>query len=414
MTAAPTSVAVVGAGMVGLSTAWFLQDHGVDVTVVDSVGPAAGASWGNAGWITPTLSTPLTDPSMLTYGLRSLLSPTSPLYIPPRPDPKLFGFLARMARNSTTARWKAGVRALAEINREALDAFDAMADGGVDGPIEAADDFLFAYTDPTGPQGMVDEGRKITSLGQQVDIDLISADEARARAPMLTEKIRGALMLRGQRFLNPPDYVAAVADSFVARGGTLRTGTTITSVDDRGVRVRIAGPTMDESFDSVVVATGVGLPALTKQYGVTTRVRAGRGYSFAVDVDDLPPGPVYFPGSSVVCTPLGDRMRIAGMMEFGRHGDPVDQRRIGAIVESVRPLLRGVSLDDRREEWVGSRPCTQDGLPIVGRTRSPRVFVAGGHAMEGMTLGPATGRLLAETICTGVTPSALAGFDPLR
>ena len=411
---APASVAVVGAGMVGLSTAWFLQDRGVEVTVFDAVGPAAGASWGNAGWITPTLSTPLTDPSMLTYGLRSLLSPTSPLYIPPRPDPRLFGFLARMARNSTAPRWRSGVRALAAINRQALDAFDAMADGGVAGPIEAADDFLFAYTDPAGPQSMVEEGERITALGQQVDVEVISADEVRSRAPMLTDAIRGGLMLRGQRFLDPPAYVDALAESFVVRGGTLRTGVTVDDVIDRGQRVRVTGAGLNEAFDSAVVATGVALPALTKKYGVRTRVRAGRGYSFAVDVADLPPGPVYFPGSSVVCTPLGDRIRIAGMMEFGRHGDPVDQRRIGAIVESVRPLLRGVDLDDRREEWVGSRPCTEDGLPLVGATTSPRVFVAGGHAMEGMTLGPATGRLLAETICTGITPSALAGFDPLR
>ncbi|GEE01322.1 D-amino-acid dehydrogenase [Gordonia spumicola] len=410
---APASVAVVGAGMVGLSTAWFLQERGVAVTVVDAVGPAAGASWGNAGWITPTLSTPLTDPSMLTYGLRSLLSPTSPLYIPPRPDPKLFGFLARMARNSTTPRWKAGVRALVDINLQALDAFDALADGGVDGPIQEADDFLFAYTDPTGPQGMVDEGRKITALGQRVDVEPISVGDAHLMAPMLSEKIRGALLLRGQRFLDPPRFVAALAESVVDRGAALRTAH-VHEVVDRGNRVRLIGDDIDDAFDAVVVAAGVELGRLTHRYGVRTRIRPGRGYSFAVDVADMPPGPVYFPGSSVVCTPLGDRMRIAGMMEFGRHGDPVDQRRIAAIVESVRPLLRGVDLDDRHDEWVGSRPCTQDGLPVVGPTTSPRVFVAGGHAMEGMTLGPATGRLLAETICTGAAPSALAGFDPLR
>ncbi|MFE5790839.1 NAD(P)/FAD-dependent oxidoreductase [Rhodococcus erythropolis] len=88
----PRTVAVVGAGMVGLSTAWFLQERGVTVTVFDETGPTAGASWGNAGWITPTLSTPLPEPSMLAHGLRQVMSSTSPFHVPPTLDPRLWRF----------------------------------------------------------------------------------------------------------------------------------------------------------------------------------------------------------------------------------------------------------------------------------------------------------------------------------
>jgi glycine/D-amino acid oxidase-like deaminating enzyme len=102
------------------------------------------------------------------------------------------------------------------------------------------------------------------------------------------------------------------------------------------------------------------------------------------------------------------------MMEFRRPDDALDPRRITAIVDAVRPYLDGVDLDDRQDEWVGSRPVTGDGLPLVGRTSSPRVFVAGGHGMWGMVLGPVTGRLLAETVLTGGTPRELRPFDPLR
>ncbi|EGD55481.1 NAD(P)/FAD-dependent oxidoreductase [Gordonia neofelifaecis] len=410
---APQSIGVIGAGMVGLSTAWFLQERGAEVTVIDAVGPAAGASWGNAGWITPTLSTPLTDPSMLTYGLRQLTKPTSPLYVPPTRDLPLYGFLARMARNSTPRRWRSGVRKLAALNRQALDAFDDLARGGVDGPISDADEFVFGYTDPAGPQAMVEEGRRISSLGQPVDLEVISVEEARAGAPILSDDIRGALRLHGQRFIDPPAFVAALAESVMSRAGALMKAE-VARVEDRGNRVRVRGPGVDERFDAVVIASGVTLTELAAPFGVRTRMRAGRGYSFAVDVDQMPLGPVYFPGSSVVCTPLADRMRIAGMMEFRPHDAPLDERRIEAIVKSVRPLLQGVDLDDRHDEWVGSRPCTEDGLPLVGATESPRVFVAGGHAMEGMTLGPATGRLLARAVVTGSVPAELRGFDPLR
>ncbi|WP_424310384.1 NAD(P)/FAD-dependent oxidoreductase [Gordonia sp. (in: high G+C Gram-positive bacteria)] len=399
--------------MVGLSTAWFLQDRGVDVTVVDAAGPAAGASWGNAGWITPTLSTPLTDPSMVTHGLRQLFKATSPLYVPLTFDPALYAFLARMARNSTPARWRAGVGKLVGVNRRALEAFDDLAAGGVDGPISDADEFLFGYTDAAGPQAMVAEGRRLSALGQQVDVEIISADTARAEAPMLSDRIVGALRLHGQRFIDPPAFVQALADSFVRRGGTLVTAQ-VSGIDDLGAAVHLAGAGIGREFSAAVIASGVTLRGLAHPFGVRTRVRAGRGYSFAVDTRDLPRGPVYFPGSSVVCTPLGERMRIAGMMEFAPHEAPLDPRRIGAIVDSVRPLLSGVDLDRRHDEWVGSRPCTEDGLPLVGATASPRVFVAGGHAMEGMTLGPITGKLLAEQITTGDRIPALAGFDPLR
>lgn len=102
------------------------------------------------------------------------------------------------------------------------------------------------------------------------------------------------------------------------------------------------------------------------------------------------------------------------MMEFRQPGAALDQRRVKAIVDSARPLLQGADLDHRHDEWVGSRPCTVDGLPLVGATRSPRVFVAGGHGMWGITLGPVTGRLLAEQMVTGTAPAELAPFHPLR
>jgi D-amino-acid dehydrogenase len=128
----------------------------------------------------------------------------------------------------------------------------------------------------------------------------------------------------------------------------------------------------------------------------------------------MPGGPLYFPEERVACTPLGDRLRIAGMMEFRRPEAPLDPRRITAIVDAVRPFLSGVDLDDRQDEWVGSRPVTADGLPLLGRTSSPRVFVAGGHGMWGMVLGPVTGQLVARTVLTGEAPPELRPFDPLR
>jgi D-amino-acid dehydrogenase len=144
-------------------------------------------------------------------------------------------------------------------------------------------------------------------------------------------------------------------------------------------------------------------------------VQAGRGYSFSVPVEGPPiDRPVYFPARRVACTPYQGRLRVAGTMEFRGPDEPLQPARVRAIVRSVRGLFEGVDLDSREDEWVGSRPVTPDGLPLVGGTAAPGVYVAGGHGMWGMVLGPATGRALANLITTGRTPDEIRPFDPLR
>lgn len=410
-----SNVAVVGAGMVGLSTAWFLQEHGADVTVFDRTDVAAGASWGNAGWLTPGLATPLPEPAVLSYGVRAVLSPSSPVYVPPTASLRLARFLAGFARNSTAARWRRAMESLVPINGRALPSFDALTEGGVKAETRDAGSFIAAYRTAEERRFLLDEVEHIRAAGQRLEYDVLTGDEARRLEPALSERVGAAIRLRGQRFINPGRFVHALADSVRDRGGKIRTGAAVSAIRDvpGGAAVRTAGSDA-EPFDTAVIASGVWLGGLARRFGVRALVQAGRGYSFSVPMDRVPDGPVYFPAQRVACTPLGDRLRVAGMMEFRDPEAPLDPRRIDAIVEAARPLLRGAHLDARQDEWVGSRPCTRDGLPLIGATRSPNVYAAGGHGMWGITLGPATGNLLAELIATGRRPPELAPFDPLR
>ncbi|MFE9923752.1 NAD(P)/FAD-dependent oxidoreductase [Streptomyces sp. NPDC005774] len=411
----PHAVAVVGAGMVGLSTAWFLQERGVDVTVYDRAGVAAGSSWGNAGWLTPGLATPLPEPAVLSYGLRAVLSPSSPVYVPPSANPALLGFLAKFARNSTATRWLRAMRALVPINGLSLSSFDLLAEGGVEARTLDAKSFLAAYRTAGERRVLLEELEQIHAAGQSMEFDVLDGDEAREIEPSLSDEIGAAIRLHGQRYIDPGHFVHSLADAVRARGGTIRENTEVTDVRDAATGVTVlTGDGQNRRFDAVVLATGAWLGRHARKFGVRSLVQAGRGYSFSIPVEHVPSGPVYFPGQRVACTPLGDRLRVAGMMEFRKPEAPLDARRINAIAEAARPLLRGADLDARKDEWVGSRPCTTDGLPLIGRTRSPRVFAAGGHGMWGITLGPATGLLLAETMVTGERPAQLAPFDPLR
>ncbi len=416
----PSSVAVVGAGMVGLATAWHLQKRGVEVTVWDRDGVAAGASWGNAGWLTPTIATPLPEPAVLRYGARAVLSPASPVYVPPTTDPLLLTFLARFVLHSTMRRWERSMRSLIPLNNLALAAFDELTSNGVEAQTVPATPFLAAYRTAAERETLLAEIEDIAAAGQQLSFDVIDGEKARAQEPCLSGQIGAALRMHGQRYINPGAFVGALAAAVRSRGGTIVDGVAIRAIRPNpaaaGVQLLQEWPDGRRigTFDAVVVATGSWLGDLARGLGVRAIVQAGRGYSFSVPVEHMPGGPLYFPAQRVACTPLGDRLRIAGMMEFRAPDAPLDPRRIRAIANAVRPLLRGADLDSRQDEWVGARPCTADGLPLIGPTKVPGVYVAGGHGMWGITLGPVTGRLLAGQIVDGRRPGELAPFDPLR
>lgn len=411
---APEDVAVVGAGMVGLATAWFLRERGVQVTVYERDHVAAGSSWGNAGWLTPGIATPLPEPAVLRYGVRALLSPSSPVYVPPSADVKLLRFLTGFARHSTAKAWARAMRALIPLNDRSLAAFDELKAGGVEAITHPADQFLAAYRTEAERVTLLEELELIHQAGQDIAFDLLTGDEARSIAPTLSGEIGAAIRLRGQRFINPGEFMHGLGEAVRTAGVDLREGVDVTQVSPGGSGVVVTAGGTPVRHDRVVLATGAWLGQLGRQFGIRLVVQAGRGYSFSVPAEKVPDGPVYFPQERVACTPLGDRLRVAGMMEFRKPDAPLDQRRIRAIVEAARPLLTGVDLDEREDEWVGSRPVTRDGLPLIGRTRAPGVYAAGGHGMWGITLGPITGKLLAEAIVEGTEPAALAPFRATR
>jgi D-amino-acid dehydrogenase len=380
--------------------------------VVDRGGVAAGSSWGNAGWLAPSLTLPLPDPAILAGGIKATLSPSSPVYVPLTTNPRLLKFLADFTRHCTPSKWKAAMSVFNQANALALDAFDELE--GLAEPTKPAEPFIAAFTSDADRQKLVDEFDHVAELGRQTAYELLDGDEVHALVPSLGEAVTCGVRLSEQRFINPGRFVHALADAVRARGAE------IVDADVRDVRDTEIGVELEVRngvplhADAVVIATGTWLGSLARDFGVSTIVQAGRGYSFTVQPEHMPLAPIYFPAQRVAATPLGDGLRVAGMMEFRKPDAPLDPRRIKAIVDAAKPMLTGVDWDARTDEWVGSRPCTADGLPLVGRTKSPRVFVSGGHGMWGIALGPLSGKLLAAQIARGEDAGLLSSFDPLR
>jgi len=414
MDGGPRSAIVVGAGIVGLSTAWFLQERGVRVTVVDRAGIAAGSSWGNAGWLSPGLSIPLNEPAVLRYGLRSLFDRQAPLHVPATLDPRLWHFLARFAANCTHRSWTRAVRANLPFNEECLEAFDVLTSNGVDAPtIDAPITALFETA--AQARTLAAELNRLGDAGQRVSWTQLSGAALRERFPQVTDRIGTGIRIDGQRYVDPGRFVESLARAVVGRGGTIRHRFDVTAVRRHANAYTVQsenGQTVNAN--AVVLATGAWLGGFARKWGVRVPVRAGRGYSFTVPTDQPVPGPMYLPDIRVACTPYQGGLRVAGTMEFRPPDDPLYPARVDAIIASARPLLHGLRWEERTDTWVGSRPVSADGRPVIGEIGAAGLYVAGGHGMWGLTHGPVTGRLLAEQITTGKQPEALRPFDPLR
>jgi D-amino-acid dehydrogenase len=408
----PRSAIVVGAGIVGLSTAWFLQEHGVSVTVVDRTGVAAGASWGNAGWIAPALSVPLNDPRTLRAVLRSLPNRAAPVRIPLSTDATLWRFLLRFAANCRESSWTRAVRANLTLNHECMAAYDALVSNGVgasitDAPITAL------FRSSADAEHLLDQLQRLQDAGQPSSTAELTGAELREQVPLASSAVAVGVRINGQRFVDPGRFVHALASSVVDRGGALAT-IDVTDVRTSGHGVAVqprTGPAF--TADVAVIATGAWLPKLARRW-VRVPVQAGRGYSFTVPVERQVFGPIYLPDVRVACTPLEGKLRVTSMMELRRPEAPVSAGVVDAIVDAAGGFFDGVRWADRDEAWVGPRPLSPDGRPLVGPVVENRIFVAGGHGMWGMKQGPATGRLLAEQITTGKQPPGLRDFNPLR
>lgn len=407
----PRSVIVVGAGIVGLSTAWFLQERGVEVTVVDRAGVAAGSSWGNAGWISPALTIPLNQPAVLKYGLRSMLNSAAPLHIPLRPDLGLARFLATFARHCSSASMDRVVRANQPLNDECLEAFDVLSGNGVNVPVTDSAIVALFENDAQADELRAEIGA-LERAGLSVQMSELVGGTLRDAVPLAAPAATVALSIEQQRYIDPGRFVTALGHAVIKRGATMHTQRIVDLTTQSGqVTVHSAdGDTL--TADAVVLATGAWLPDLARRW-VRVPVRAGRGYSFTVPIDRPIPGPIYLPTARVACTPYHGAMRVAGTMEFRGPDDPVVPARVRSIVSSAAHLLDGVRWDERSDVWVGPRPVSADGLPVIGQV-SAGVYVAGGHGMWGLAHGPVSGRLLTEQITTGKQPGALRAFDPLR
>lgn len=416
-------VVVVGGGVVGLCTAYYLATAGLPVEVVERRGLGSGVSRGNAGWVCLSHSTPVPSPGVLRYALRSLGRPDSPLYLRPLPDPAFLRWLWRFWRSSAPAAFRRGYAAIADLNHDTFDLFDGLREAGVATTLTRPG-MVHAFLSEAEARHHLAIQREMAEGHYPMPDDITTGDEARLLDGALSSKVRAAYLVEGEGVVDPEGFARGLGEALAAAGVKVHENAEVTGFRSAAGRVTALRTDRGEiPCSAVVVAAGMRSPALLRELGHRLPLQAGKGYSFAVDLDPAPRHTLYFGERRAVASPIGTTTRIGGTMELSGNNNRLDWRRIVAVALASRHYL-GRWFDDPddlvsliRDPWVGGRPFLPDGLPVIDRLPGrENVFAATGHGMLGVTLGPATGHRLAEYIRTGHRPEVLApfGFDRLR
>lgn len=407
-------VLVVGGGAIGASAALELARRGAEVLLLER-GPelAWGCSSGNAGLICPSHAAPLATPGALRQGIRWLGKPDSPFYL--RPRVRVLPWLARFVAACTPERAHRSSLVVRQLALASLVLHEQLASDGVDIGLQQRGSLNVHATVKSLAEARR-EAAEARGFGVESQI-LDGLTAVRELAPTVRGPIAGAVYYPGDAHCDPLRYVHAVGEAAASAGARIRTRVEVLGLRRRNGRVEAITTTEgDQIAGEVILAAGAWTPRLLREVGVSIPVEGGKGYH--VDLESAtgdPTLPVWFQGTRVIATPLAGRLRLAGTLELAGLDLAVDRRRVDAVVRAGRNGLTG--LDGRRtlEVWRGLRPCSPDGLPIVGRPEGlENVVLATGHGMMGLTLAPVTAQLVAEVVAGAQPSHDLAPLSPAR
>ena len=401
-------VTVVGAGIAGLCCAYYLRKRDVEVTILDSahVGARSASSWGNGGWIAPAQAGPLPEAGLTVYGLRALVRADSALYFRPSYLPHLTPWLLRFWTYCNQRDYDSGTAALAALGKRSFQLVDEMVDDGVEFDLWKLG-MVCATSKP-------EEARKVLRSLEGYDLpdDILGEDEIKAIEPSLNDRVKAGFHLEGQWNVKADTMTVGLGSKLREMGVEIVEEAEVTGFDRTDGAVRAAHTTKgDVTADAFVLAAGSWTAPLARKLGVSIPMEPGKGYSFLLRPKVMPRHGILFADIHAGVTPLGDRIRIGGTMEFSGYDLSIDGRRISNLFRLASDYVE-LESPDYDEPWAGLRPMTVDGLPILDWAGPYRnAYVATGYSMLGMTLSEPGGEALAEMITTGRRPEL---FEPFR
>jgi D-amino-acid dehydrogenase len=422
MTAPPSDVVVIGAGAVGICAAWSLAERGATVTVIER-SPRLGeeTASGSGGLITPSHCVPLAGTKLLRELPRQLVGRGGMVSIRPRLDPDLARFIVHAVRRGGSAHLLSGLRALRDQSRASQKRFAELCAGGIDIDLRHSGVMNVCNTE-RGFERLRHEAELLATEGFGPRV--LDGAAAAELEPELRTDLAGAVLWDEDDECIPARLTPALAEACRQRGVRFALDTTVTDVvtEATGGASRIVTTQGTFDADQIVVATGAETPRIGRLLGVRVPIEAGKGHHVHLHAWHAPVRvPMIMNEDVLAVTSMGPDLRVVGGVDFVGVDRSIDPRRIDGIYRRIGRYLRRPPTPGthRATTWSGLRPCTPDGLPIVGRlARAPSVVLAAGHGMLGLTLAPATGDdvariILGDTDALAAAPW-LAVYGPKR
>ena len=410
---------IAGGGIIGLCTAYYLNKAGVPVTVIDEnpEDSETAASYGNAGFISPSHFVPLASPGVISKGLRWMLKSSSPFYIRPRLNRELISWGLKFMRSATRQNVEHYKHFLLRFNLESQRLFVRMEEEtGLD--FDFIDSgLLVIYRTEKGKREAGKEAGEAREMGLKVDV--LNPDELKKIEPAVHPDVKGAVLYHVDRFLDPAKLMNGLKSHLKKQGVEFRYKTRVEDFVKNGTKIEsLITDQGNIAGKNIVITGGVWTAKLLHKLRIRIPMQGGKGYNVTLE---HPQTKLNYPSilleASSAVTPFRGRLRLAGTMEIDGYNLKITQKRVENLINRTALYydLKDREMFHKLKPWAGLRPVTPDGVPYLGKVNPYKnLMICTGHAMMGLSQGAVSGKLLSEII-RGENPSFdLSYLDPHR
>ena len=393
-------VVIIGGGIMGVCSAYFLNKEGHEVTIIDKSNFSSGASFVNAGYITPSHIISLAAPGIITKGLKWMLNPSSPFYVKPRLNKDFLQWAWAFKRSATKQKVAQSIPVIKDINILSRELYIAMkSSGDLDFHFEHKG-LLMAYKNDKAGEQEWEVGKKAIQLGLKVEN--LTAKEVKILEPKANLNIKGAVYFHSDAHMTPGGFMKNMLAYLKSQGVTILAEEEVKDIIILNNSIKKVITNKQEiTADEFVMAAGSWSPLISKKLGIKMLLQPGKGYRINVAQETNITIPTVLLEAKVAVTPMNGFTRFSGTMEIDKINHKINPVRVNAIANSASEYYLGlqISTEDKEAAECGLRPVTPDGLPYIGKTTQyNNLTFATGHAMMGWSLGPATGKLVSEII----------------
>ncbi|NJB70586.1 D-amino-acid dehydrogenase [Saonia flava] len=411
------NVIIVGGGIVGLSCAYYLLKEDYNITIIDKSDLSGGASYVNAGYLTPSHIIPLASPGMMAKGIKWMFNSSSPFYMKPRLDLDFIKWAWSFNKSSSKANVEKAIPLIKDINLLSKELYTDLYDSGELGDFQLEKKgLLMLYKTEKEGKHEKEVAKRAQDIGLEVKELLLS--ELNTLQPNLSNEILGAVHYECDAHTTPTEIMKKLKTYLKKQNVVFKINEEVQDFKLSGNQIKeIITDKGTYSADEIVLASGSWSQKLSQKIGLNISVQPGKGYRINVHRETPVKLPAVLMEAKCAVTPMRGFTRFAGTMELSGINNKIRKERVAAIAQAASNYYNNLTItqEEKLEAQYGLRPVSPDGLPYIGRTsKYNNLSIATGHAMMGWSLGPATGKLISEVLTNKKPSMNIDGFNPER